>query len=809
MLGHVLGHRGAGPLEQPWAGPLAGAIAAILAVAWPGIARAGDSSQPMDEIIVSVQKREQSLKDVPLAVSTFSESFLEKANISDLEGLVDFTPGFAGKTADGFTDALSIRGISTNDYGVGGDPSIPVFVDGFWEGRNGGAVTSFLDVARTEVVRGPQNTLFGRNAIGGAISVTTNKPTDTFGGSLDAEVANYGHYEGRGTINVPLTDTLFFRGSAYYTTEDGYLSNLAGGQQLGEQKASAGQAALRYAGDLVDATLTAFYETRRRDPSEYWSTYPVGPDGRLDENGNRIPDDKVLSDSNANNLTADHPRILRTVLNADIQLPDDYTLTSITGYKGVDFHYREDYDATGVLVNDYEQDQRTSYWSQEFRINSPGDGRLVWFAGGSYYHESVNATFRNIYNENELCQALPKTETGPGAVDSPDDFTWAEGTSVTGCADPVFEFVWGSPIDPADIETNKAEENTDKGTYTGFAFFADGTYDFTDRLSLTLGARYTYDKKEFRVNVLDSGGALGNNLVWSYYTDGFVGTSANWSAFSPRAALNFKFNDEWTFYGNVGTGYKSGGFSTFGLDLPAPPDPDGLVPPGTKPIKFDPEEVLSVELGTRGRLLDDRLQFNFDLYNYQYKDLQLTYFVSGTQLTGNVARARGFGAELDARWVPNESFDFILAGSWSDTKIEHVDQSFLDAGGCDDCEGNSLWFSPRWTTSVLGTYHYPLADNAEAFFSTEYHYQAKMYAGPDNLALSTTPSWDEVNFSLGYDSGREWVVTGYVENAFNEQYFERGWENADADNFGGYGLVNTLVWPSKPRTVGLRASYKF
>lgn len=761
----------------------------------------------MDEIIVTTQKREQKLADVPLAVSAFDGKLLEEANVKDFRGLTALAPGLHGGTDDGFTDALNIRGISTNDFGVGGDPSVPVFVDGVWEGRNGGAVTSFLDIASTEVVRGPQNTLFGRNAIAGAISITTTKPKlDAFGANLEAAVENFGHYELTGTVNVPITDQWAFRASAVRLDEDGYLKNLAGGKDLGAHTRTAGQAALRFKGDKIDATLTTFYEARRSDPSVYWSTFPLAADGSLDPNGTPLPRDRVSSDLNAAGDGRDNSRILKITLNAEAELPGGYSLTSITGFKTYKFFYREDYDATAQPVNNYQQDQDVDYVSQEFRVNSAPNQKIVWFAGASFYSETIDATFDNIYSEDAFCRALVQTEVG----DEPGELNWPAGTTVTGCADPTFQGVWG-PIDPAEITAGKSERNISRGDYLGFGFYADATWSITDRLDLTLGGRYSSDRKEFKTSVLQAFGALGNNFVWPYFTDGFVSKSASWTHFNPRLALNFRMTDQWAFYGNVGTGYKSGGFSTFGLDLPAgtAPNDEGLVPAGTVPKKFNPEKVLSIEGGTRARLFDDTLQANLSVYHYIYDDLQLTFFDNGAQITGNVARANGTGVELDGRWKPTANWDVLLSVAWSHTRIDHVDQAFLDAGGCDNCTGKHLWFNPEWTSTEVITRHFPLANGAELFLSGEHRYQDSMFAGPDNLALAVTPGYSVYNFRLGYDSGAAWTATVYLQNAFDRNYFERGWENADADNHFGYGLVNSLVWPSKGRTIGARFGYKF
>ena len=764
----------------------------------------------IDEIIVTTQKRAQKLEDVPLAVSAYDAKLIEQANVQDFRGLVALTPGLNGGTDDGFTDALNIRGISTNDFGIGGDPSVPVFVDGVWEGRNGGVVTSFMDIQRAEVVRGPQNTLFGRNAIAGAISMTTNKPSDKFEAKLSADAEQFRHYELEGTVNVPLSDLFSFRASALRMDEDGYLKNLAGGPDLGAHARNAAQAALRFKGDTIDATLTAFYESRNSDPSVYWSTFPLAPDGSLDPNGTNLPRNRVSSDLNAAQEGKDKSHIFKLTLNAEADLPGGFSLTSITGFKTYDFFYREDYDATAQPTNNYQQKQNVDYFSQEFRLNSSPNQKIVWFAGASFYSERVDATFDNIYDEDALCRALVKTETQEGAVNDPDAFTWAPGTTVTGCADPTFQEVWG-PIDPDAITANKSERSMNQGDYLGWAVYADGTWSITDRLDLTVGGRYTYDSKDFQTSVLDSGGALGNNFVWSFFTDGFVKDTASWSHFNPRAALNFRATDAWAFYANVGTGYKAGGFSTFGLILPegTAPDDTGLVPPGTKPKSFNPEKVLSFEVGTRARLLDNTLQFNLSVYHYIYDDLQLTFFANGSQLTGNVAKANGTGAELDGRYAPNQLWDAIVSVAYSRTHIDSVDQDFIDVGGCDNCKGNELWLNPAWTSNEIVTRHFPLADGAELYLQAEHHYQDSMFGGPDNLALSTTPGWSQFNFRLGYDSGDHWNAVLYVQNAFDRQYFERGWENADANNHFGYGLVNSLVWPSKPRTFGVRVGYKF
>jgi iron complex outermembrane receptor protein len=758
----------------------AGRSVIAAALSWALGAQAQQETPPeivgLDEVVVTAQKRQQSLQDVPLSVSAFTSEMLTAGRMADVRSIVDFTPGFSGNTADGFTDALSMRGIATNDFGIGGDPSVAVFVDGIWSGRTGGVMTSMFDVERVEVVKGPQGTLFGRNSIAGAVSVLTNKPQSQFGASAELSLADHEEIEATGTINLPLGESWALRASGYVLSNDGFLENLQGGDDLGFHDVSAGRAALRYTGESIDATLTVAYEDREQDPSVYW----VPADG--------LPEDQVDTDLADNGINESDVFEGRAVV--EFSLAGDYTLTSLTGYKKFSFHYLEDYDGGPTRVNDYRQVNDVDYVSQELRLNSPGDGKVTWFAGVSAYEENIDGVFDFIYDEDALCTQLSVTEAP--------DFNGP----ATGCDDPNFEAYWEDDIDPADILTGKSERSYVDVTSRGWAAYGDFTWAISDRLELTAGARYTFDEKEMEGRILDSGGALGNNFNFEFFTNGTVSDKSDWSDFTPRVALAYDVSDDVSLYGTASRGYKSGGFATFGYDLHGQDiNDDGSAPDGTTPLEFDPEQVDSFEIGAKSRLLGNTLQLNASLFLYDYTDLQLVYFDQGSSQVANVGEARGQGLEVDLRWVPDEHWDVTVGLSLLDTEITDA-TDIIDVGACSDCDGNSLPFAPEVSASTILTYRAPIA-SGEGFITTEYVYRSKMYGGPDNLPDATADSWNEVSFRLGYRSNSAWYVTLWVENAFDELYFERGWENADADNLFGYGLFNELVWPSRPRTVGI------
>jgi iron complex outermembrane receptor protein len=632
------------------------------------------------------------------------------------------------------------------------------------------------DVERVEVVKGPQGTLFGRNSIAGAVSVISAKPDSEFGASAELTLADYDHIEADAMLNLPLNEQWALRVAGYVLDNKGFLENLQGGDDLGFHQVSAGRVSLRRSSETFDATLIAAYEDREQDPSVYWV-----PAAGLDD---EVVDIDLADDG------IDESDVFEARALLDWTLAGDYTLSSLTGYKKFGFHYLEDYDGGPERVNDYRQVNDVEYWSQELRINSPADGKVTWFAGASIYEEKIDGRFDFIYDEDALCRAV-------SISDAPD----FDGPAA-GCDDPNFETYWEDDIDPADILTGKSERTLVNVKSQGWAVYGDFTWNISDRTELTAGARYTYDKKEIDSRVFNSGGALGNNFNFEFFTQGFVSDSANWDDFTPRIALSFDATDDVTLYGTAAKGYKSGGFATFGYDFHGPaPDFGSAAPPGTTPLRFDPEQVDSYEVGVKSRLAQNTLQLNASLFHYEYTDLQLVYFDQGSSQVANVGEARGQGLEVDLRWVPNAHWDATVGLSLLDTEITDA-TDIIAIGACGDCDGKSLPFAPEVSGSTILTYRTPIA-SGEGFFTTEYIYRSEMFGGPDNIPDAAVDAWDEFNFRLGYRSASTWYVTLWIENAFDEVYFERGWENADENNQFGYGLFNELVWPSRPRTVGV------
>ncbi|MDH3589651.1 MAG: TonB-dependent receptor plug domain-containing protein, partial [Gammaproteobacteria bacterium] len=383
-------------------------LAEAVSVAVAGTAVASTSmAQEVEEVLVTATKREESVQDVPLAITALSGDFTREVNLNDVKDLVSFTPGVTGNSQDSFIDAISVRGIRTQDFGVGGDPSAAFFKNDLYEGRNGSAVTSLYDMDRSEILRGPQGFLFGRNSIGGAFSVHT-KRADIDGGNsgyFELDAGENGHLAGEGAINVPVNDNFAMRFAGYYSKEDGFANNFFNGRDLIEHDKGALRWSTTYEKDALSVYTTAEFESREQSGSVYraidrgdiWDTF-VAATGDLTLDGGN--EDIDSDQSGGDNDDAD-------IFTLGVRFDYDFegmTLTSNTGFKDHDYFYNEDYDGTPIAISNYGQDQEGDYFQQEFRLTSDTDGPFSWYAGVSFYKESIDALFTFSGAEDIFCQ---------------------------------------------------------------------------------------------------------------------------------------------------------------------------------------------------------------------------------------------------------------------------------------------------------------------------------------------------------------------------------------------------------------------
>ena len=764
----------------------------------------------IEEIIVTTQKRAQSLQDVPISVSAFSGNFIEKAQISDAKAMAMLTPGVSGDTDDSFLDSMNVRGISTNDFGVGAEASIGVYQDGIYLGRTGGALSSFFDLEMVEVVKGPQGTLFGRNASAGAISITTAKPTDDQSGSVDFGLGEDGYAEFTSVMNLPINDHWTSRAAVYMHQKDGWVTNINDGKQVGAIDNLAARYTLAYNNDSVAATLMMEYEDRQGPPTVYQvfdaddTGYPwFSTDAGQREFSSDVPSDDLVDKGNMWGVT----------LNVEVDLGDGYSLTSITGLRGHNYHYMEDFDGEDEFIFNYEQIQKQDYFSQEFRLDKETDA-VSWFVGASWYKEEIETIFNQTFDEDAFCVSYGAYYGTENTEDFDSEYFLSE---VTDCAtyNTYNEYVsygaGGTRNDSVDIDAE----------YDGWGVYGDATWHIADDLDFSLGARYTEDNRDFGqkfggLNYNDDERKFGQTsssderkYTWNsfpFFSSDFILGSDQWTNTSVRGALNYKLSDDISTYLSYSTGYKAGGFNTMFVLLPADVDLDDegtdgadAVALGGTPESFDKEEVTNIELGLKGQFWDGQMQVNASVYSYEFDGMQSGYYIGSRYSVANIGDAEGSGVELDIRVLPTDNLDIYLGLAWADTELTNPDAGFCEPA---DCQGAQIPGTVDFSGALVATYTVPM-DNGDLAITLEtFHQDEAPGFGIFDKDPLMADGFTTTNLRVGYDSAQDWSMTLWVNNITDEFYY-KGVAAAEG-NIGAH-----YFGFSEPRRVGVDIGWKF
>ncbi|MEM9742965.1 MAG: TonB-dependent receptor [Pseudomonadota bacterium] len=770
--------------------PLARAVTVAIAASLPAVLSHTAHAAEIEEVIVTATKRAQSAQEIPLAITALSGDFTRRANINDVKDLVAYSPGVSGNSQDSFIDAISIRGVRTQDFGVGGDPSAAFFKNDLYEGRNGSAVTSLYDMERTEILRGPQGFLFGRNSIGGAFSVHTAKAeVGNSSAYVEVDVGERGHRVVEGAINLPVNDTFAMRLAGYYSEEDGFVDNGFGGPDLIEHEKEGFRWSTTLEDDRLLIQTMLEYETRNQSGSVYraieegasWDTLEaaLGPielrGGAFDADSDQISGD------------ADDADLLTLGLKVEYDF-DFATLTSNTGYKDHDYFYTEDYDGTPLDLNNYRQQQTGDYLQQEFRLTSNGSGPLSWYTGASFYREDIDALFSFEASEDLMCAYYGYAYNG---------------ITFSGCAD-LYAY-YGSPFSSS-ADGRLIETGRIKGQYEGWAAYVDFDYAFNDGLDAALGIRYSEDDKEFAINVPEPASDLGPYWAYTFATDGFVRGEERWDDTQLRLQLNYRPGDDGLVYASYTEGFKAGGFGSFALlDANGAPVGGGTTgasqAAGFQPNAFNPEVVDSFEVGYKNRLFDGRAALSLAAFLYQYEDLQVVVADGGASAVENVGEVDGYGVEGTLDVVLNDYFDLYLALSYLDTEATGLE----GICGLDDpngCEGSSLFWAPEVTAAAVVNGNLPLGGGAALTGRLEVFYESERGGGFEGLSETEIDPFTDVTLRVGYQSARNWSVDVYAENLTNEDTF-------DGQNNNGGIVPAHFFGPKRPRTIGVRLLYSW
>ncbi len=739
----------------------------------------------LEEMVVTARRREEGLQSAPIAISAFNGDSLAYRGITRLDEIVSFVPSLTLQNNPAFggssnSAAIFLRGVGQKDFLPTTEPGVGLYVDGVYIARSVGGILDLVDVERLEVLRGPQGTLFGRNTIGGAISITTIKPEP--GGDFEAKVsAAYGtddRINVKGAAMIPVSDTVAIRASAASFQQDGYVDR-DDGTDLGDDDTQTGRLALAWLPNdrlrvdiAADATRDRengpamqllgidFTDLSQLDglvaavppPMAFIHNVTTGalqpgvPCAVTDPAGNGITSNPaapdcfdnryVNSDGDGDNQgtapTQSDTDIWGVSANVEYQLGDSLTLKSITAWRDLESDFGRDGDHSPHRIVQFFDELQQDQFTQEFQLLGSAD-KLNWILGAYYFAEDGD-------NENTL------------------DFT-------------VSNFRSGGAFD------NEA-----------WAAFAQATYDITDRWHLTLGGRYTDETKKFKPD----------QVIYQNYYAGIsavvppdnplaaldapflqagtpilpsVEKEIEIDEFTPMANLSFDVTDDVMVYLSYSEGFKSGGFTqrVFPPIVPgftAPPDAtdEELIP------TYDPEYVDAYELGVKSTMMDGRLRLNAATFYSEYEDLQVQVFNSVAPVTQNIGSATISGFELEVQAAPGDGWLVEASFSYLDAEYDEIDTELTLIDEDFDFER-----VPE-TTGSIGVSKELDFDNYGSLVSrVDWSYRDDFYNDAYNTEILKTDAFDTWDASLRWTNVEgDWSVLLSGRNLSDEEYLITG-----------------------------------
>lgn len=707
----------------------------------------------LEEVIVTAQKKEESMQTAAVAVTAFSSETFHNAGMLNVDDLTRLTPGFSMSTYNPVTPQPFIRGIGSNTSDAGSDASVGVFIDEVYAGRAGGYSADMYDIERVEVLRGPQGTLYGRNVPGGAINIITKRPTEELEGNIEVTGGDYDLLAAKGAISGPFSNTVRGRLAFNRRTRDGHVDNVVTGNDLADEDNTSFRGRLDIdASDTISVQLIAEYskddDLKGPAPRNYEG---MSADLLLESLGLGFltpVEPPTSSDPYTVELAVDgfaDRKVEGYTAKADWEL-EGATITSITGYRTGDYEFEDDLFGFAIPLLLNSADESSDQFSQEFRL-SASSHKLEWTVGLYYLEEDVK---RLEYW----------------------DFSYL---------DPLFGL--------DQIGETAAIGYDQKNDTTSYAVFGQFTYALTDSLDLTLGGRYSYDEKDFSLTT--SGTEIGFGFLSPDPDTGLAepfdaSDDDSWDHFSPKVALEYTANDELFFYGTYAGGFKSGGYNglaTNSLEATTP---------------FDEEQVDSYELGMKADFWDNLARLNVAAYYMDYTDLQVFYSLpSGLGIViDNAAAATIQGVELELYVSPLEGLDITATYAYLDTEIDEFKED-------PDKEGNDLGRSPENSVSLSVQYVTPVTNGLDVLMRVDYSYQDSMFFDLDNSSISAADDYDLVNVRVALQAVSGWELAAWGKNITDEEYRVHGFDAS----FGANLSASTLY--GQPKMWGVSASYAF
>ncbi len=694
-----------------------------------GQTKTQDSVYKLEDVIVTAQKRSELLHNVPFAISSLSAKQIEDLRIWQIKEINSVIPNlYSADPGDG-RDVTSLRGIATTSY----DPATTVYIDGVNQFGLDTYIPILFDIERIEVLRGPQSTLYGRNAMAGVINIITKQPTNSTTGSASYSLGNYGQNRMNIGVKTPLIkDKLFFGASILYDARNGYYTNQFNNQSYDKQHGLSGNYFIKYIANHSWSFLFNLKHRNQRNNGAFPLTFDMA---------NSIANPYVLN-QNATTTMVDK------TLNSSLSIHysgHSFDFVSQTAYQNNYRYYTNPidgdfspYDAVSIKNNYGRLWNNVKVWTQEFKIASPtsDNKRLKWTAGSYLFYQD----------------APNKQATRFGA----------DANSIMMVGDSLFSLI-----------------NTTKTTKQGIAFYGQITYSLSKQLNLTAGLRNDYEH-------------LSQTVMGEYQHDPMTGpittlpdTSAtlNFSAWSPKLALDYHFNTHTMGYVQYSKGFRTGGLSALGSDPSQPPL-----------VGYLPEHSNNFELGIKNNLLQDRLSINISVFYTKVNDAQVPTLVlpDAITVTKNVGKLNSKGFELELKAQASKSLYIQYSFGYTHASFESLKLS--SQGSIVNLDGKKQIFSPDYTSMLAVQYTHQITQGKlSVFVRGEWKYLGTTYFDLANN-IKQTP-YHLINASAGLNI-KNIIIQGWIRNALNQKFISYAYD------FGAVHLGD-------PSTFGCTLLYHF
>ena len=732
----------------------------------------------LEPILVSAQKREQQILDVPMAIASISYNTIQQSNITDLSLMSEFVPGLYIREQGANRPSFVIRGITSDEVSPSAQPRVSVYFNNVPINRASGASLELYDMNRVEVLKGPQNTMFGRGAQAGAVHYVSNMPTSDLYGSVSAGIGDFSHKEVRGFVNVPIIkDKLMVRAAGIYNARDGYIENTFGGDLMGKETVGGRFSARFRPAWNHRADLVLNYQKDDTPGIAFMSNAFPNTEGVADIFSG------VASHEQGENLGTGK-KIFDATLNYKFYLNENYYWTSITSYRSSDANARWDGDGTASAAIDMSETSGASQFYQEIRGNF-SNSRMNGVMGISFWKEKADQLYWFSPNEQNLASLMLLQQPMPVTPD---------GQPLVIPAIPAMP-EYGI-MDPIPLPINHQEDNYSEARNMASEAFIDVTYQLTRKFFISGGVRGVYDRYKLSSEASFAGGdPSGLGILSGNYPNVFFKPrekqeiKKSTMSYTWRAGLKYRFNE----YGNIFANYARG----------RRPNVLQFTSTGEKEI-LDAEILDNFELGIKGSYFD-RVFIDVTGFYQLYKNFQTSAWIADPESgefnykVKDSGKATSYGAEANLRVAIIKQIDVFANYAWLVTEFDSTDVD----GETQEYAGNSFRLSPEHSFNIGFNARVNITPNIKLFVTPSYAWKSHMFFEDANTAGLEQDAYGLLNISGGLElSEPNIILSVWASNVLDEQYV------TSAGNTGSLFGVPTFV-PGPPRMIGTKLTWNF